>query len=696
MDSAPPKYSSSSATNAKLNLLFIVATGVAGGGALLIFSYLRPLLAEDEKKSEETSAVPASGHEFAPPVEDLDDAHTNVFLRVVYALSNKVNDYIIEPLGTVKRFIVLFCYFMPVILTMPMVLVGHKSEQRVRKKKDAEGGTYIDVEEQDRWGAIWWFNFLVGQMERAGPTFIKLAQWAGSRQDLFPDALCQRLGKLHSNGKPHTFRYTKKVIERVFGRKFEDIFEEFGEEPLGIGAVAQVYKAKLKPDVIPPGHSRKKSRTRGKTVTTSADSKAAAEPAVDVPLASVAIKILHPKVHRTIARDIKIMRFVANLINLFPGAEWLSFPEEVDVFADMMFSQLDLRNEAKNLLRFGDNFGHRREAISFPRPLPKFSTRELLIEQYEDALPLKHFLNNGGGPFDHRIATLGLDTFLNMLLLDNFTHADLHPGNIMIKFFHPTRSTNFQAFLARIMSNFDSDYKVGGPKGPVSADDQAEEDVVARLKGLKHDQTAWLAELERLDAVGYQPELVLIDAGLTVELDPKNRRNFLDLFSAVAQFDGELAGHLMVERCRTPDLVIDKDGFALKMRDLIKSVKSTTFNLAAIKISDVLSAVLAAVRDHHVKMEADFVNTVISILLLEGIGRQLDPNLDLFTSALPILRSLGRQMSQQEAARGFHIPTMNDLKQVSPMLKVWFYIEAKSYLESLSDLETMLSTYDFA
>ena len=80
----------------------------------------------------------------------------------------------------------------------------------------------------------------------------------------------------------------------------------------------------------------------------------------------------------------------------------------------------------------------------------------------------------------------------------------------------------------------------------------------------------------------------------------------------------------------------------------IVNVKRKTFSLGQIKISDILTAVLRAVRQHHVKMEADFVNTVISILLLEGIGRQLDPNLDLFKSALPILRQLGRQMSTQE------------------------------------------------
>ena len=60
-------------------------------------------------------------------------------------------------------------------------------------------------------------------------------------------------------------------------------------------------------------------------------------------------------------------------------------------------------------------------------------------------------------------------------------------------------------------------------------------------------------------------------------------------------------------------------------------VKSATFALGNIKIGDILSEVLDMVRSHHVRLEGDFVNVVLSILLLEGIGRTLDPNLDLFS-----------------------------------------------------------------
>ena len=65
------------------------------------------------------------------------------------------------------------------------------------------------------------------------------------------------------------------------------------------------------------------------------------------------------------------------------------------------------------------------------------------------------------------------------------------------------------------------------------------------------------------------------------------------------------------------------------MQHLVLGVKSRTFALGNIRIGEVLSEVLAMVRGHHVRMEGDFVNVVISILLLEGIGRSLNPDLDI-------------------------------------------------------------------
>lgn len=106
------------------------------------------------------------------------------------------------------------------------------------------------------------------------------------------------------------------------------------------------------------------------------------------------------------------MSFFAHALTMIPGAEWLSLPEEVEVFGEMMRGQLDLRNEVENLLRFEKNFAKRQTPISFPRPLAQFSSYEVMVEEFIHALPLNYFLKNGGGPFDAIIAELGLDGFL--------------------------------------------------------------------------------------------------------------------------------------------------------------------------------------------------------------------------------------------------------------------------------------------
>jgi aarF domain-containing kinase len=153
---------------------------------------------------------------------------------------------------------------------------------------------------------------------------------------------------------------------------------------MGVGAVAQVYKAVLSPRLLPDD---------------------------SVPEKPVAVKVLHPKVTKLIHRDLKLMAVFASLLDKVPGVEWLSLPEEVEVFGKLMKSQLDLRGEGRNLVRFRDNFAQR-DDVDFPRPLTMFTSRYVLVEEYEDAIPLRAFLNAPGGPFDDRIAHLGLDAFL--------------------------------------------------------------------------------------------------------------------------------------------------------------------------------------------------------------------------------------------------------------------------------------------
>ena len=163
----------------------------------------------------------------------------------------------------------------------------------------------------------------------------------------------------------------------------------------------------MKQDLIPPAHLTPK-RHRRMIIPEALTN----EPPISVPTAAVAIKILHPKVEKLIARDLAIMSFFARCLTLLPGVQWLSLPEEVAVFGRMMHEQLDLRIEANNLEVFEKNFARRKLPITFPRPLKKWSTRDVLVEEFQNALPLEIFLKNGGGAYNDLLAEVGLDTFL--------------------------------------------------------------------------------------------------------------------------------------------------------------------------------------------------------------------------------------------------------------------------------------------
>lgn len=79
------------------------------------------------------------------------------------------------------------------------------------------------------------------QLQMAGSAFIKLGQWGASRKDLFPEEFCAVLSKLHSNGEPHAFSWTERCVENAYGMELSEIFDSFDPEPIGVGAVAQVF-----------------------------------------------------------------------------------------------------------------------------------------------------------------------------------------------------------------------------------------------------------------------------------------------------------------------------------------------------------------------------------------------------------------------------------------------------------------------
>lgn len=565
------------------------------------------LLAYPQGDTYEMELYLASQIEQKKALEDKRNQRLNLtkskLKRLLLTIYFKVNDNLIEPIFTIYRFIEISVYILPLLLTFPITLLPLPNRQ----------------------DHIWWYKLIKITLESLGPSFIKLGQWAASRTDLFPANFCQELGKLHSNVKPHSYNYTKDELCNLFQvETLDKVFEIVQEKPIGVGAIAQVHIVKFNDDFMKFTHGKQ----------------------------WFALKILHPNVGHKIEKDLKIMKFLASVINVIPTIEWLSLLDEVEQFSILMNMQLDLRIESLNLEKFRKNFSNYPQ-ITFPTPLLKFNSTNILFEEYIDGLPMEVFLENKNNiknvDLCKKISDPFVDAFLKMLILDDFIHSDLHPGNIIIKF------VKMNSFRSKVLSTEDN------------------LDVVSQLRELyKNDKKNFIKSLTEV-LTEYIPQICFIDVGLVTELNNTDRVNFIDLFNALARFDGYRAGELMIERSRTPETAINNAEFANKVDVLVSNIKRQTFTLGTVSIGHLLDQMLSMVRSHHVRMEADFVSVVVSILLLEGIGRQLDPNLDLFDSSIPILR--------EYAIRRDRTSLLKDAGTFT-MLALWFGLELRQLMNS--------------
>ncbi len=131
-------------------------------------------------------------------------------------------------------------------------------------------------------------------------------------------------------------------------------------------------------------------------------------------------------------------------------------------------------------------------------------------------------------------------------------------------------------------------------------------------------------------------KIALVDLGLVGELDDVHRRNFGRFFAAWAQRDGDTMAHLMYEMSASAGMPRDPMAFERYRAGVIVFVgRYWGQRLGEVRVGKVLLDLLVLLRRHGIRVNPTFTIVNIAIAVTEGIGKQLDPDLDLMEEALP-------------------------------------------------------------
>src|SRR4051812_23075729 len=238
---------------------------------------------------------------------------------------------------------------------------------------------------------------LTNDIEKLGPTCIKLGQLLSTRPDIVPPAYAQALARLQDNVTPFPFAEVEKIVADELGVRLSKAFLSIDEQPLAAASIAQVHRATLR------------------------DGR------------EVVLKVQRPGIRERVADDLEALSDVVRFADGHTEfGRRFELGQMFDQFRKSLARELDFRQEAIHLLALARNLAEIDE-ICVPEPVLGYSSSRVLTMEFVGGTkitalsPLARIELDG-----ERLADALFRAYLKQMLRDGLFHADPHPGNVFV------------------------------------------------------------------------------------------------------------------------------------------------------------------------------------------------------------------------------------------------------------------------
>jgi ubiquinone biosynthesis protein len=237
----------------------------------------------------------------------------------------------------------------------------------------------------------------VNDLEKLGPTYVKIGQLLSTRADLLPQPFLDALARLQDDVAPFPFAQVEEIVTNELGIRLSKAFSRFDSEPLAAASLGQVHRAAMR------------------------DGR------------EVVVKVQRPGIRAKVVSDLEVLQEIADLADKHTeGGRKYGYGRVVEEFRKTLLRELDYRQEARNLTTLRANLAQF-EHIVVPRAVDDYTTSLVLTSDYikgekiTDIGPLGKIDINGEQLADELFAS-----YLQQVLVDGFVHADPHPGNVLL------------------------------------------------------------------------------------------------------------------------------------------------------------------------------------------------------------------------------------------------------------------------